>query len=359
MNTPHIWLRAETKPNEQRTPLTPRGAKTLIDKGFRITVEIDRDRIFPIDDYRAAGCEVVEGGAWIDAPSDAFILGLKELAEEDFELEHRHIHFAHVFKGQSGASEMLGRFIAGGGSLYDLEYLLLENGRRIAAFGYWAGYCGAALGVLAHANKAAGAARPLTSLESFASKDALLNHVRIALNKTDARPSVMVIGARGRSGTGAVELAKSLDLETIEWDLEETRKGGPFQEINDADVFVNCVFVASDLPPFVTLDSLSQPGRRLSVISDVSCDPYGDYNPVPVYDRITTFDYPSISIPAGDVPLDLIAIDHLPSLLPRESSEDYGGQLLPFLSTLDQPDEGVWGRAHSIFMQKVESLRNT
>ena len=160
MNTPHIWLRAETKPNEQRTPLTPRGAKTLIDKGFRITVEIARDRIFPIDDYRAAGCEVVEGGAWIDAPSDAFILGLKELAEEDFELEHRHIHFAHVFKGQSGASEMLGRFIAGGGSLYDLEYLLLENGRRIAAFGYWAGSCGAALGVLAPANKAAGAARP-------------------------------------------------------------------------------------------------------------------------------------------------------------------------------------------------------
>ncbi len=359
MSTTHIWLRAETKPNEERTPLTPDGARALLNKGFRVTVEIDRDRIFPIDEYQATGCEVVEGGAWIDAPSDAFILGLKELAEEDFELEHRHIHFAHVFKGQSGASEMIGRFIAGGGSLYDLEYLVLENGRRIAAFGYWAGYCGAALGVLAHANKAAGAARPLTALESFSSKDALLERVRVAMAKTDAKPTVMVIGARGRSGTGAVEFARSLGLETVEWDMDETRKGGPFAEINDADVFVNCVFVASDLPPFVTIESLSRPGRRLSVISDVSCDPYGDYNPLPIYDRITTFDYPSISIKAGDSPLDLIAIDHLPSLLPKESSEDYGGQLLPFLATLDKPEEGVWGRAHAIFMEKTERLRNT
>ncbi len=359
MSNTHIWLRAETKPNEERTPLTPDGARMLLDKGFRVTVETDKDRIFPLADYEAAGCETADGGAWIDAPRNAFILGLKELAEEDFDLEHRHIHFAHVFKGQSGADEMLGRFIAGGGSLYDLEYLVLENGRRIAAFGYWAGYCGAALGVLAFANTAAGAALPLKALDSYPSKDELLDHVRIALAKSDANPVLMVIGAKGRSGRGAVELGHTLGLDVIEWDMAETKKGGPFSEINAVDVFVNCVFVAGDLPPFVTIDSLSAPDRRLSVIADVSCDPYGDYNPLPIYKSITTFDKPTLSIRAGEAPLDLIAIDHLPSLLPRESSEDYGEQLLPFLATLDAPDEGVWSRANAIFLEKTERLRNT
>lgn len=33
---------------------------------------------------------------------------------------------------------MLGRFKQGGGTLYDLEFLE-SNGRRIAAFGYYAG----------------------------------------------------------------------------------------------------------------------------------------------------------------------------------------------------------------------------
>ncbi len=37
-----------------------------------------------------------------------------------------------------------------------------------------------------------------------------------------------------------------------------------------------------------------------------------------------------------DPPLDVMAIDNLPSLLPVESSEDYAGQLLPALLTLDR-----------------------
>ena len=36
---------------------------------------------------------------------------------------------------------MLKRFVDGGSRLYDLEYLENEEGRRIAAFGPWAGPC--------------------------------------------------------------------------------------------------------------------------------------------------------------------------------------------------------------------------
>ena len=353
MTKPHIWLRAETKPLEQRTPLTPAGARELLDAGFRLTVEEDEDRIFPIEEYRALSCESAGSGAWVDAPTDAFVLGLKELETATFPVVHRHIHFAHVYKDQAGADAMLDRFVRGGGTLYDLEYLTHEDGRRVAAFGYWAGFCGAALGVMAWANKQAGELRPLGNLESLPSKDRLLDAVASALAASPSQPALMVIGAKGRSGSGAVEMARSLGLDTVEWDLDETKAGGPFAEINEVDVFVNCVLVGSPLPPFVTMESLSQDDRRLSVIADVSCDPYGSYNPVPIYDRCTTFDDPCLEIIGGDRSLHLIAIDHLPSLLPRESSEDYGEQLLPFVKTLDRIESGVWARARELFVAKT------
>ena len=357
MSKPHIWLRAESKPQEQRTPLTPAGAQSLLGAGFSVTVEDCPDRVFPIDAYRTVSCDIAQPGTWTDAPDDAFVLGLKELPDDSFPLRHRHIYFAHVYKDQAGAEATLGRFIRGGGLLYDLEYLTDDTGRRVAAFGYWAGFCGAALGVMAWGNKRAGDETPLHALVSLPSKDALLQAVSDSLGRFGARPAVMVIGAKGRSGSGAVELARLLGLDTIEWDLEETRAGGPFEEINDADVFVNCVLVGSPMPPFVTTESLAQEGRRLSVISDVSCDPYGDYNPIPIYEHTTTFDNPCLEIIGGENALHLIAIDHLPSLLPRESSEDYGAQLLPVLRTLGEAENGVWKRAIDVFIEKTRGFQ--
>ena len=37
--------------------------------------------------------------------------------------------------------------------LYDLEYLTDPEGRRLAAFGYWAGYAGAAVSLKAYADQ--------------------------------------------------------------------------------------------------------------------------------------------------------------------------------------------------------------
>lgn len=357
MKKTHIWLRAETKPLEQRTALTPAGARTLLEAGFRVTVEDGPQNIFPLDDYRSLGCDIALPGSWTDAPRDAFILGVKELPDDRFPLEHRHIYFAHVYKGQAGANEVLGRFVAGGGALYDLEFLTFGNGRRVAAFGYWAGFAGAGLGILCWAHRAADAGRALDAIVSLPSKDELLASISTALGEAPARPNVMIMGAKGRGGSGAVDVAKSVGLETIEWDVAETRAGGPFAEIIAADVFVNCVLVNRELPPFVTRELLARRDRRLAVIVDVSCDPYGPFNPLPVYDRCTSFEAPSIQISNGSNPLDLIAIDNLPSLLPRESSEDFGEQLVPCLATLDDPDSGPWRRAFDAFLEHTRQLR--
>ncbi len=355
MSKVHIWLRAETKPHEQRTALSPKGAKALIDAGFKVTVECSSQNIFHQSLYQEVNAELATQGSWIDAPVDAIILGLKELPEDNFPLIHQHIYFAHAYKEQAGWQALLSRFKAGGGELFDLEYLVDVQQRRIAAFGYWAGFAGAALAVLAWANQQQQVTPPLMDISSYKDKQQLLADIGQALNKLANKPKLLVIGAKGRSGSGAVDLAKALSLEVLEWDLVETKKGGPFEQINQVDIFVNCVLISQDLPPFITKELLNKEQRKLSVIVDVSCDPYGSYNPLPIYQQCTTFQTPCLRIDDNQI-LDLIAIDHLPSLLPKESSEDYGEQLLTHLLTLDDKRQGVWPNAQALFQQKIKHL---
>ena len=352
----HIWLRAETKPQERRTVVTPAVAGELVAAGYRLSVEKSDQSAFPLGSYIDAGCEIVPQGSWESASDDAIVVGLKELPEQDTPLRHRHVHFAHVFKNQRGWQEVLQRFDRGNGSLFDLEYLVDEDGRRVAAFGRWAGYAGAALAALAWVGQKNGAGPSLESVEPRGSEESLLTDVQSAVNSVDHKdspPKALVIGAQGRSGRGAVELFEAANIDVDQWDLAETAVGGPFLQILDYDIVVNCVFIQSQIPPFITTELLNSPGRKLGVICDVSCDPYGDYNPLPIYDRCTTFEDPVLRIVEGERPVDLIAIDHLPSLLPVESSEDFAEQLLPTLMRIDKLDSGVWNRSSKVFHEKM------
>ncbi len=55
-------------------------------------------------------------------------------------------------------------------------------------------------------------------------------------------------------------------------------------------------------------------------------------------------------------PLDVTAIDNLPSLTPVESSEDYAAQLLPSLLSLDALEKGVWSRAKTEFDRHIATV---
>jgi len=339
--------------------LTPAVAASLIAAGMHVTVERSPTACIDGAEFEKTGCRLVDAGCWPEAPEDAIILGLKELVPADFPLLHRHIHFAHIYKYQQGWQQMLGRYAAGGGTLYDLEYLVDEQHRRIATFGYWAGYAGAALGLLAWCGQQEGASPSLAPQLKTCDQFSLQGVIKERLLRHNKRPEVMVMGARGRSGRGAIELVRDLEVNVIAWDIEQTAGGGPFEQILAADIFINCVFIAQPIPPFLTADMLLTPGRTLSVICDVSCDPYGSYNPLPIYDQVTSFADPVNRLVAGDNPLDLISIDHLPSLLPHESTQDFVAQLQPALLALDDPSVGVWSRAEEIFRLRMREAAVT
>lgn len=353
----HIWLRHETKPFEQRTPLTPDGANQLIQTGVKLTVERSPDRAFDDQDYASVGAELVEAGTWTVAPKDTLILGLKELPEDSFDLVHRHIFFAHCYKGQTGSADLLQRFKSGGGQILDLEFATDENGARIAAFGYWAGYVGAAIALLRHAFPDERIDN--SPIKPFGSRQSLLEHLRYLLSEKKRPVTTMIIGARGRCGTGAMDLFTEAGVQhVLAWDMEQTAKGGPFIEINDVDIMVNAVYITQDIPPFVTLESLqSTDNRHLTMISDVSCDPNNANNPIRIYDRISTMDAPLIPIEGASPHLHVQAIDHLPSLLPMESSTEFADALLPHLLTLAQGELSLpWQNTLSWYTNALKKL---
>ena len=347
----HLWVRAEQRPNEERVGLTPEGAAALIKAGIRVTVEHSSVRAIGIEGYIAAGCEIAAENLWPEAPADAIIFGLKELPEDGTPLTHRHIMFGHAYKGQPAGRVLLQRFKAGGGSLYDLEYLVNEDGRRVAAFGYWAGYAGAAISLKCWAaQQRGGIAGPVAK---YPGKTALLADLAAEMAGM-APPRAIVIGALGRVGTGASDLCEALGVAVTKWDIAETASGGPFPQVLQHEIFLNCILARPGCPVFVPASAKTD-ARALTVIGDIACDPTSDFSPIKVYDRVTEWDAPALRV-ADAPPLDVTAIDNLPSLLPVESSMDYAAQLLPSLATLGALETGVWGRAMAEFTRHSADL---
>ncbi|CAB4432190.1 unnamed protein product [Rhizophagus irregularis] len=357
----HLWLRAETKLNEHRAALTPSACKVLLENGFHISVERSSERIFDDEEYEQKGCTLVPTLTWKNAPADAYIIGLKELPEnDDSPLSHQHIFFAHCYKNQGGWKDILKRFIKGNGTILDLEFLVDEKGRRIAAFGYHAGFAGTALGLDVWTNQQLHPTQEFSKVEPYPDENVLIKYIQNRLDGAVAvrgrRPRIMVMGALGRCGSGAVDCARKAGIpeeNIIKWDIEETKKGGPFKEILECDIFVNCIYLNQKIPPFLTKEMLDE-GRQLSIIVDVSCDTTNPNNPIPVYNVNTTFDKPTVSIEtANPHPIEVISIDHLPTLLPREASDYFAKDLLPTLLELkNRESSNVWQRAEKIFKEK-------
>ncbi|KAL9132127.1 MAG: hypothetical protein Q9217_000061 [Psora testacea] len=290
--------------------VTPTTVRKLLEKGFVVNVERSPIRIFEDKEFEDVGANLVPTSSWRDAPRDHIIIGLKELPTGDFNLIHTHIQFAHCYKGQEGWETVLGRFAKGGGTLYDLEFLENPPGRRVAAFGYHAGFVGSALAIMNFAWQLKnGGKTPMPGKHFYDNERDLIKEVQAELEMGIAKnhgklPRVLVVGALGRSGKGSLDLCRIVgipDENLLKWDLPETKKGGPFVEIRESDLL-----------------EFSNP------------------------------------------PLSYIAIDHLPSLLPREASENFSDALLPSLFALENKSTSpIWLNAEKLFKEKVKELEKS
>jgi saccharopine dehydrogenase (NAD+, L-lysine forming) len=331
-----IWLRAETKKYERRTPLTPSHASQLIQNGIDVVVESSTNRTYQDGDYEDAGCQLVTDKDWREAPIDYYILGIKELPNSHEPISHEHIYFAHAYKHQEGADKLLSRFVEGGGVVYDYEYLTdcLSHPVVTSSFSYWSGFCGAAISLLAWDARQKNKVPSFDIPMFFENKHKLIEQVK-RLHKTwKVQPASLVIGAAVNAGKGVCDLLNHFGLDVERWSRKETALPEQFVKILDYDMLFNCIRLTENIMPFLTLDSLTD-NKKLSIVADISCDPSSADNPLPIYFKETSFSHPTRRVQCESiVPVDVMAIDHLASFLPKESSDTFSAQLFPFLCEL-------------------------
>jgi saccharopine dehydrogenase (NAD+, L-lysine-forming) len=296
-----IFIRAETYPNEFRTPLVPNDVRTLLEEGHSVIVQSSETRCFTDEEYMEDGA-IISYKPWYQQDPQTLILGLKELDHLEKLAGHTHVYFSHALKGQSGSDEICEAFRKSNSILYDLEDFA-HNGNRLLTFGFYAGVVGAFLGVKQYGT-GLGPLSP-TTLTELAVCEPITAKIGIA-------------GA-GRTSKGVQRILDSLGLPYT------VLKRGPIDP-TQFDIFFNCVLLDSEYKETWVLDS-----AKPLLIVDVSCDASKPNSPLPPIR--TTWSEPVYR--SGN--LSVIAIDNLPSLIPRESSMDFSSCMADLLEFYGGP----------------------
>jgi saccharopine dehydrogenase (NAD+, L-lysine-forming) len=78
---------------------------------------------------------------------------------------------------------------------------------------------------------------------------------------------------------------------------------------------------------------------------------------LPIYDRTTSWEQPARAL-RDEPPLDVIAIDNLPSLVPLEATGSFSADLVPLLRDLPRATP-PWQRCERLFHEAVASVKST
>jgi saccharopine dehydrogenase (NAD+, L-lysine-forming) len=122
-----------------------------------------------------------------------------------------------------------------------------------------AGFAGAAVSIDVWCHQLINKGQVYGEIKPYPNEEALVdftkNRLAAAIKKHNNQyPNVMVMGALGRCGSGAVDFCRKAGIpeeNIIKWDMNETKRGGPFKEITDSGKFIYytciyCVFINMD-----------------------------------------------------------------------------------------------------------------
>ncbi|MCL1127407.1 hypothetical protein [Shewanella surugensis] len=351
-----LWIRTEKKANEQRVPIIPEHTEFLITQGHEVVVESSSNRAIDDEAYLRSGCRIVAADSWHTAPDNAFILGLKHIEDEPG-LGHKHIYFAHAYNNERNFYEkktvrkLLDRFVSDKGTHFDLEFLTDAQGERIAAFGKHAGIAGALVGILVYQDIQLGkiAKLPLC-LDNFLDDSRLVKDV-IHQSAFDQK-NILLIG-NGRCGEGVRQYLDAFAIDYEVWGRHETGCAQTLATMVDYDIVFNCVSASNTTGTFIDKTSLN-PDQKLRLIVDIGCETNNN-NPIKLYDTTSTFEKPAHVVKTGDAVLHIVAIDNLPSLIPKASSSAFSKSFLPHLNRLLQGQcDTPWLNARAYFSAAIE-----
>ena len=227
-----IFLRSEVYENEYRCAIVPNDIKFLNNIGFTVIVESSDTRCFSNNEFEKAGA-IITNKSW-DNFSDCLIIGIKEIDNIEKLNSHTHIYFSHSYKNQTGANTLLKNFKDSNSYLYDLEYFVDKQNKRLIAFGYYAGFIGASLGLLQYLKKTNG--DKLSKIKYWNSSQEILNNINNY--KIPEKIKICIIGPNGRCGKGAQALFNALGINFISLSSSESKNN-----LESYDIVVNCIYL--------------------------------------------------------------------------------------------------------------------
>lgn len=340
--------------HDHRVPLTPLHARQLMDQfpSLQIKIQPSPSRCFNDKQYREEQIEVSN-----DLSDCDILLGIKAIGPEELIPGKTYLFFAHVAKQQQGRGAYLRQLAANEITLIDYEYLRNDKGKRISAFGYWAGIVGTYYAFQALGLRSGQFQLPMA--KQTGNYLSMINEIA-ALR---LRPIKILISGRGLSSSGVVETLKMCGIREVEplqftndtfdspvfcrlkhqhylvhnekplFDKTHFKKNP--QEFHSifahyaraADVYIAAHYWQQGAPPYLTIEDLQAENQHLKIIADISCDLKGPIastirestHEAPFYD----FDSQSASEKppfSSDKHLTVMAIGNLPDALPRDAS---------------------------------------
>lgn len=368
-------------PIDRRVPVTPPQVRQMLEQNAGLKVYCQRSDIRCFDDseYEKAGAILTD-----DVTDCDIILGVKEVPINMLASGKTHFFFSHTIKKQEYNRGLLQEILKKNIRLIDWECLTNKEGRRLIAFGRYAGIVGAYNGILTFSKRYnLFSIRPAHAC--FDMEDMAKEYAKVKLP-----PIKIVLTGGGRVAKGSMEVLYGMGIRKVspaEF-LEETFSEPVFTQLNTRDYnrrisdgsfdrdefYTNPVNYESDFlqytkkadlliagafwdpkaPVLFTREDALKNDFKVKVIADITCDiegsipstkqpstiddPYYDFNPS--NDRVE----PPFSDEGN---ISVMAVDNLPCELPRNASEDFGKEFLRSIlpNLLGEDVDGVIDRA--------------
>jgi saccharopine dehydrogenase (NAD+, L-lysine-forming) len=341
-----LYIRNERNINEHRTPLIPLHIKELINIGFIIYIQSSVHRIYTDLEYKHVGAIITDKCWHDDLFNSALIIGIKDFINLHKLSNHIHIYFSHSYKNQLNSEKILQSFAKSDSYIYDFEYFLNKDNKRIIAFGYYAGLVGAVLGLNQYYNKLNKKSN-INNLIPWNSYNDMISTVQkreMELNLGN-KLNICIIGSNGRCGLGVQNILKELNLL-----YDVISKDDLINEnlLKKYDIIYNCILLDEKYNR-IWFDKYTNFNKSI-IIVDISCDYSKVNNPILLYDNATSWMEPVYNYNEF---VDIIAVDNLPSLLPKESSDAFSVIFFNLLLEYAADPNNYWMNNRNVFLEKI------
>lgn len=355
-----IGIIKETKyPVDNRVALTPDQIKALIENfpNVSFAVQSSNIRAYSDEDYSKLNIPVVENVDDCD-----ILFGIKEVNIKSLLPNKHYFFFGHIAKMQAYNRPLLKSMLDKQITFTDYEYLVDENGKRVCAFGWWAGAVGVYYTLRGYGIKYDLYELPAPDLK-FTLDDLLDNLKKISLPKIK-----IILTGTGRVSEGAQYVLNEIGVNRVEEkiylaescvdkmtyciaDIKSLVKrvdNGPFNRdefsknpekyrsdfmkfAKVSDILISAHYWGADDPVYLSKDELRDERLKIRMIGDITCDimgsikatvrssthdaPYYDYNPH------TEKEEKAYSSPEN---ITVMAVDTCPNALAIDASKYFG-----------------------------------